>query len=349
MFFLRSILFLVLAASNFATASQLTYLKRENQSISNYSAHMVSFYQLGQGEKWRDVTAQVLASADTSHEAKHSIYNHHRRLIVFEYPSDHLLIKGFISFTPHPEHHPLLLLYRWGNQKFALMNPGDDLSTYEEYTVVSSTLRGGVSQGKDEFGGQDVDDMKNLISFLPQLARELHIQLPTCMSMLGPSRGGLEMFLTLARYPELQNRVKNVVALSSILDLHTQIQDRPGDMKVSFEKSFGLPKDFAGEEAWIHKRDPLATIPYLKKSLPILIIQGTNDPRINLVEGHHMVQALEESGHRVNYWEVQGGNHTLSNVPHEMDRIAHWLEMTQNTLGCKETSKRAQVKGEQNR
>ena len=106
------------------------------------------------------MTDRVLASRDTSEESKRSIRAFNRRIIVFKYPSDGLIIEGFLSYTPNPEHHPLLILYRWGDQDFALMNPGVIFATYKDYTVISSTLRGGISEGKDEFGGSDVDDMQ---------------------------------------------------------------------------------------------------------------------------------------------------------------------------------------------
>jgi pimeloyl-ACP methyl ester carboxylesterase len=301
-------------------------LQRDNQQIADYSQRMQQFYELEPTEQWRDITEKVLLSPDTPEESKERIRGCQRRIIAFKYPSDGLWIKGFISFTPNPTHHPLLILYRWGNENFALMNPGVIYATYGNYTVVSSTLRGGVSEGKDEFGGADVNDMKNLMDYLPTLARQLGIELhPSCIFMLGPSRGGLEMFLTLARFPELQNRVNKVVALSAALDLHHLIQERPYDMKKMFQTHFGLQEGPKGE-AWIAKRDPLNTVPYIKKSLPILIIQGTADNRISLEEGHRMTQQLRRHGNEVDYWEVPKGNHVLLNTPQIMNDIAHWLE-----------------------
>lgn len=301
-------------------------LERENQIISDYSQRMEAFYELQNGDKWREITEEVLTSPDTSVESKKAIRNYKRRIFVFKYPSDHLWVKGFISFTPNPIHHPLLILYRWGNRKFGLMNPGVLLATYKDYTVISSTLRGGVSEGIDEFGGADVNDIKNLMDFIPCIAEELGIQLyPSCIFMLGPSRGGLEMFLALARFPELQHRVNKVVALSAILDLHQLIRDRPKDMETMLRSQFGLQDGKKGG-AWIAKRNPLNTVPYLRRSLPILIVQGTNDNRISLAEGHHMVEALKQGGHHVNYWEIQNGNHVLMNTPYIMHDIVHWLE-----------------------
>jgi pimeloyl-ACP methyl ester carboxylesterase len=317
----------ILIAQNHASKqAQNDVLEKENQKIVDYSARMEEFYQLGDQEKWREITDRVLASPDTPEESKKAIYANRRRIFVFKYPSDNLWIKGFISFTPHPNFHPLLILYRWGNKNFALMNPGVVFATYKDYTVISSTLRGGISEGVDEFGGKDIDDMKNLIKFIPKLAKELGIKLhPSCVFMLGPSRGGLEMFLTLAHFPELQKRVNKVVALSAILDLHQLITDRPKDMKVMLERQFGLQEGLKKNE-WIAKRDPLNTVPYLKQSLPILIIQGAADTRISLAQGHRMVDALRQTSHDVTYWEISKGNHALMNTPYIMNDIAHWLE-----------------------
>lgn len=301
-------------------------LIEQNQAILDNSKMIQDLYELNENEKWREITDQVLASSDTPDLSKESIRAYHRRIFVFKYPSDQLMIKGFISFTPQPEFHPLLILYRWGNENFALMNPGVTFATYKDYTVISSTLRGGVSEGEDEFGGKDVDDMKNLIKYVPEISKELGIHLqPSCVFMIGPSRGGMEMFLTLAHFPQLQKRVNKVVAISAILDLHQLIQDRPTDMKEMLEQEFGFQDGPKGKE-WIAKRDPMNVIPLLSPSLPILVIQGTNDNRIGLKEGHRMVDALKNTGHDVSYWEIKGGDHVLMNHPHIMNNIANWLE-----------------------
>lgn len=325
LFSLNSLIFNFLSGENPPQGENLTLLQG-NRAILENSKIVDDFYELDENETWREVTDQVLASSDTPELSKESIRQYHRRIFVFKYPSDNLMIKGFISFTPQPEFHPLLILYRWGNENFALMNPGVTFATYKDYTVISSTLRGGISEGEDEFGGKDVDDMKNLIKYVPEISKKLGIHLqPSCVFMIGPSRGGMEMFLTLAHFPELQKKVNKVVAISAILDLHQLIQDRPYDMKTMFEHEFGFQDGPKGKE-WIAKRDPMNTIPLLSPSLPILVIQGTNDDRIGLKEGHRMVDALKKTGHDVSYWEIKGGDHVLMNQPQIMNNIAHWLE-----------------------
>lgn len=304
-------------------------LNRDNASIQDYSERIRAFYDLGENEQWRDITTQVLNSSDTPEDSKEAIRTYHRRIVAFKYPSDNLWIKGFISYTPDPAHHPLLILYRWGNGTFALMNPGVTYATYKNYTVVSSTLRGGISEGADEFGGADVADMQNLIKCLPKIAKMLGIALdPSCVFMIGPSRGGMEMFLTLARFPNLQKRVNKIVALSGIVDLHQLLRDRPDDMKGMLEESFGLPKtESDGKRAsWMAKRDPIKTVPFISDELPILIVQGGDDNRVSLEEGKNMRDALKKTGHNVDYWEFPRGNHVLTNNPLMMQEIAYWLE-----------------------
>ncbi len=308
-------------------------LVEENQRIADSFKKIEQFYHLDKKEAWREITQEVLESPYTPEKSKTAIQTHQRRIILFKYPSNGLSIKGFISFTSHPSSHPLLILFRGGNENFGLLNPGIPLATYGDYTVLSSSLRGGVSEGKDEFGGHDVDDVKNMIDFIPSLNKELGIEInPSCVYMLGLSRGGLEMILTLARYPRLQNRINKIVALSSLLDINLQIKNRPHDMKQMFERKFGMPKEHP--QHWIAKRNPVQMVPYLNQSLPILIIQGTADQRVSLDEGHEMVEKLKESGHLVEYWEVPGGQHVLSNKPHLMQQISAWLDYHSKCLKC---------------
>lgn len=306
--------------------TNLEHLMKENQLISESSAKLTTFYELAPDEQIREITSEVLASPNTTESQKINLLEQERRIFVFNYPSDGLKVKGLISFTPHAEHHPLLIFLRGGNREFGLIHPAMDLVSYKDYTVISTLYRGGVSEGQDEFGGADVEDVNHLVEFIPHLLNLLDLPLhPSHTYMLGASRGGLEMFLALARHPELQNKVDKIVSLSGLLDLRQQIQDRP-DMRQMFEEDFGLIPG-VNEEEWMNRRDPILTVSSIKPDLPILIIQGSEDKRVNPAEGHKMVQQLEADGHHVTYWEITGGQHALCGMHDRMDLIASWLEI----------------------
>lgn len=283
------------------------------------------FYELPSDVNLKDITEDLLKSPYVKDEQKQSIKNSNRRVLVFIYPSDGLKIKGLISFLPEPQKHPLLVFLRGGNRIFGVLNPGSDLTCFENYTVISTMYRGGVSEGVDEFGGDDVNDVKNLISFIPVLENKLKVSIQNQKTfLLARSRGGMQMFLALARYPELQTKFSKIVSLSGLLDMRQNIASRP-DMEEMFVKDFGLEKGINDEE-WINKRDPLLTTNKIIPQLPILIIQGTDDNRISLEEGRNMVSKLQMVGNNVSYWEIQGAKHCLSNIKNRAELILNWLE-----------------------
>jgi dipeptidyl aminopeptidase/acylaminoacyl peptidase len=64
----------------------------------------------------------------------------------------------------------------------------------------------------------------------------------------------------------------------------------------------------------------------MRKNLPLLILQGTDDLRVSLQEGYHMIEKLKANGNPVTYIEVPGGNHCLKNQLNTIDLIADWFE-----------------------
>ena len=129
------------------------------------------------GVEIRDITEELLKSPYVKDPQKQSIQSSKRRILVFIYPSDGFKIKGLISFVPNPQNNPLLVVLRGGNKMFGILNPGSDLVCPEDYTVISTMYRGGVSEGVDEFGGDDVNDVKNLMNFIPELENKIGINI----------------------------------------------------------------------------------------------------------------------------------------------------------------------------
>jgi dipeptidyl aminopeptidase/acylaminoacyl peptidase len=325
------VFFLIILTSSIFLAAESSFgdEERRNQEeikILEISLEYAKFYEppTDDVEVW-EITENILESSFVSEVRKQSIRDFGRRIFVFIYPSDGLKIKGLISFVPNPHENQTLIVLRGGNQIFGILNPGCDFMCAEDYTVISTTYRGGVSEGQDEFGGADVNDVKNLIGYIPQLEQKLSITIQKeKMNWLGTSRGGMQLFLALARFPELQTRVTKIVSLSGILDMRQWMTGRP-DMKVVFIEEFGLVEN-VNEEEWINTRDPLLAADKINPNLPILIIQGTIDNRVDLEEGYHMVNRLQENGQNVSYWELEDGEHCLTNISDRMDRIVSWLK-----------------------
>lgn len=302
-------------------------VEQKTEKILKISQKLATFYELPLGVDLWEITEDVLQSPLVGASQKQLIQESERRIFLFTYPSDDLMVKGIVSFVPHPATHPLLVLLRGGNgnQAFGILNPGMDLMTLKDYTILTTTYRGGVSEGQDELGGADVNDVQNLVKFIPQLEDKLNVSLQNeKMYLLGQSRGGMEMFLTLGRFPELQTHFTKIVSLSGLLDMREFVTTRP-DLKSMFAQEFGLIEN-VNEEEWINLRNPILVADKINPTLPILIIQGTCDNRVSLEQGYHMVSRLQANGNDVTYWEIEGGIHCLETRHDRAQLILDWLE-----------------------
>ena len=282
-------------------------LKEESKSILERNLRIAKqFYLLEEGEEFKEITASILESEETKESIKQLIRSTGRRFFLFKYPSDGFQVKGYISFLPYAEESPLLIFLRGGNRTFGLMHPATDFTCAHSYTVIATTYRGGASEGTDEFGGAEVNDIHNLMEYFPILQEKIGVYFaPKKTFILGGSRGGMEMFLALSRSIALQYKVTKAVSLSGLLDLQEYMTYRE-DMRKMFIRDFGLDPE-KNEDVWVAYRNPITNVSNLRQDLPVLILQGTEDVRNSLNESHHMVNALQNNGNPVTYVEVQGG------------------------------------------
>lgn len=307
------------------TPEQEKLREEDRQMREALFAEYAKFYATPSDTDFYEITSAILASPYVLDAQKNSIRTFGRRTFVFSYPSDGLKVKGLISFTPEANQKPLLFFLRGGTENWGIINPGADYMCPENYSIIATLYRGGVSQGKDEFGGEDVDDVKNLIEYIPVLENKLAAKFQSeKMFLIGGSRGGMQMFLALTRFPELQQRFRKIVSLSGILDMRQCIMSR-SDMRQMFTNQFGF-QEGVNDEEWINKRDPLLIAAQISSDLPILIIQGTADLRVSLLEGYRMVERLEDAGKQVSYLEIEGAEHCLSNLDNRMKIILDLLE-----------------------
>lgn len=312
-------------AVDFTSQSVIDKRAVDSKNAYEYSKQCAAFYKIEEGKTYRDITQQLLDSPLTNDFIKSTIRQQHRRIVVFKYPSDGLYVKGYVSYVPDGKNNPLLVFLRGGNRLFGLMNPANIFSCTKNYSVIATTYRGSVNGGQDEFGGKDVNDVKNLVDFIPQLEKDLNITVSQAAKyVLGGSRGGMEMLLALQRFPHLQSYFEKAVALSAPTDLSVTISTRES-MKRMFINDFGLVPG-KNDQEWIDYRSPIKHCQTFQNDFPLLIIQGSADHRTHLDHGHLMVNELKRLGKNVTYMEIQGGMHCLKNHKDRMKIITNWLE-----------------------
>ncbi len=189
-----------------------------------------------------------------------------------KYLSDGLKVVGYIWKPQNTagKKLPLVIVNRGGNPNLALLTPQSLYYPYvtNGFVVVGSQYRGADGgEGKDEFGGEDVNDVLNLIP----LARSLGYVDMRNVFMHGESRGGMQAFLAIRKGMP----VNAVAVIGAATDLIAAAKDRPsitrrvwGNMIPGFNEK---TDEVLRERSAVYFAD--------KINVPVLIMHGGADWR----------------------------------------------------------------------
>ena len=186
----------------------------------------------------------------------------------------------------------------------------------EGYVVVGCNYRGcGESEGQDEFGGKDVNDVLNLIEAVNEIPKAD----ATRIGMYGWSRGGMMTYLTLPR----TTKIKAAVVGGAPTD--KTVIDRP-NMETNVYAQL-MPNYWENKEAELKKRSAVYFADKFPTNVPLLILHGNADWRVKSTQSLQL--ALELEKHRVPYRLkiFEGGDHALSQYREERDEdVINWFE-----------------------
>ncbi len=231
------------------------------------------------------------------------------------YVSDSLEVAGFI-WKPKDvagRKLPLIIYNRGGNREFSKLTPQTKWGFFDYvnsgFVVIGSQYRGNDGgQGKEEFGGADVDDVMNLVP----LAKSLGYVDLNNVFVLGWSRGGMMTLLALKRGLPV-----NAAAVGGALaDLVSERAQRASMDQVFKEliPSFATHADEA-------LRDRSAVYWPNSIRVPLLILAGGADwrvaPQRNALA---FAQKLQEAGRTYQLIVYADDDHGLSRNGADADR-----------------------------
>jgi dipeptidyl aminopeptidase/acylaminoacyl peptidase len=239
------------------------------------------------------------------------------------YASDGLKIVGFIlkPRTTSSGRSPVVIYNHGGNSQVGSL---DDTSLLRlswlvraGYVVIASQYRGcGGSEGADEIGGADVDDVINLIP----LIESLPCADPARLGMLGWSRGGLMAYLTLSK----SCRISAAVIGSAPTDLFAEIKKRQV-MESLLRNS--VPGYAANTEAALKARSAQYWPEKLCKTTPVLLLQGSDDQRCVPESALEMGLQLQRCRQPFRLIFFESGSHGLSEHNEEVNRqTIQWFD-----------------------
>lgn len=186
----------------------------------------------------------------------------------------------------------------------------------EGFIVIAPALRGSEGgEGSDQLGGNDLDDIMNIIPVLSSLGYADTSK----MFMLGESRGGIMTFLAIKRrFP-----LKAAATIGGLSDMEMYLKDNPwseGALKQLYPDYDKNRQQILQSRSVLNWAEAINT--------PVLIMNGQADTQVRPYQALNLAQKLSASGKAFQLVIIEGGNHRLSGKSaSERDRqIIDWFK-----------------------
>jgi dipeptidyl aminopeptidase/acylaminoacyl peptidase len=266
-------------------------------------------------------------------------FEHYQSTIIcenFDYLVDGVQVRGFYvapklaaNKRPNAQKNklPLLIFNRGGNGDFGVSLFGYILEYFfpmaeQGFVVVGSQYRGYIknisNSGADEFGGKDLNDVLKLVDladFFPQADSKR-------IGMYGFSRGGMMTYMAAKQSKQL----KSIAVVGGVSDLHSSMQFRP-EMENVYKKR--IPNYNTQKASALAERSAILWADKIPKSVPILLLHGGNDERVNVDQARAMDQKLTELQHPHKLVIYEGDNHSLGMHQKELEtELVAWFKET---------------------
>ena len=231
-----------------------------------------------------------------------------------DYLSDGLKVHGYIAYpNDQSKKYPCIIWNRGGYENNGVIDQFTARGMFGQiaswgYVVFASQYRGNSrSEGKDEIGGNDVNDIVNMMT----LADEFEFADKSKWGIEGWSRGGMMTYLTLLKNPNF----RCAVLVGAISDLKNYIET--SDKRISIYKNILGEKDFEkklDERTILNSVDKLPHIPYL-------IMHGKNDETIPVEQSIRIAEKFKKLKYNYRLELFEGGDHYLKKHRKEVDSL----------------------------
>ncbi|MEO7837348.1 MAG: S9 family peptidase, partial [Acidimicrobiales bacterium] len=211
---------------------------------------------------------------------------------------DGLLISGYLSFPAGVERSCLPTVLNvhggpWVRDIWGL-DPEAQWLANRGYLTVQVNYRGSTGYGKDflnagdrEWGGRMHDDLVDAVGWV--IAQGYSD--PERVGIFGGSYGGYAALVGAAFTPELFACAVDIVGPSNLQTLIESIPPYWAPLVAQFHTRVGNP---GTEPEFLWSRSPLSRVGDI--TIPLLIAQGANDPRVKQAESEQIVAALRDKG-----------------------------------------------------
>ncbi len=241
------------------------------------------------------------------------------------YISDGHLVTGFAVVPKKAGNYPCVVFNRGGNRELGKLLVATAVSVMapiaaEGYVVVATNYRGNSgSEGMEEFGGADVNDVVQLIKSLPQIEKAD----PSKVGLIGVSRGGMMNYLTLKQDKTLN--IKAVATIGGVTDLEKTIEHHPEIEEVAVEL---IPNYKTSRESALERRSAIHWVDELPQDVPMLILHSKIDDHVVYEQAVNFADSLAHYNMPYQLISFADDNHGLmKNREFVANRILEWFDL----------------------
>ncbi len=222
--------------------------------------------------------------------------------------SDGNFVTGFVVKPKTPGNYPCIILNRGGNRELGRLLVATAVEVMaplaaKGYIVAATNYRGNSgSEGKEEFGGADVNDVLNLINSMS----EIESADTSRVGLLGISRGGMMNYLTLKQTKN--SNIKTAASIGGITDLGLTIEHHREIGHVADELIPGY-KDHILESNI--ERSANYWVYDLPASVPLLIMHSKMDDHVYYSQALTFADSLEHYGIPYSLMSFENDKHGL--------------------------------------
>jgi dipeptidyl aminopeptidase/acylaminoacyl peptidase len=240
--------------------------------------------------------------------------------------SDGLEIQAYMTVPKQSDGKPLPLLVfphggPWSRDYWGL-NGYTQLFANRGFIVLAPNFRGSTGFGKKfldagnlEWGKLMQDDITWGVKYLI----EKGMVDPKRVAIMGGSYGGYAVLAGLTFTPDLYAAGVDIVGPSNLFTLLASIPPYWEAGRKVFALRMGDQNTEEGKKI-LHEASPLFSVDKIK--VPLLIVQGANDPRVNKRESDQIVIALRDKGSQVDYILADDEGHGFAKPVNNLGMIA---------------------------
>lgn len=228
---------------------------------------------------------------------------------------DGLTIHGYLTLPKGKSNYPLPVVVNphggpWVRDSWGY-NPEVQLLASRGYGVFQMNYRGSTGYGKEfwkssfkQWGKKMQDDITDGVHWLIQEK----ITVPGKVAIYGGSYGGYATLAGVTFTPDLYSCAIDYVGVSNLFTFMTTI---PPYWKPFLNMMYEMVGDPEKDRELMESSSPIFHVDNIKT--PLLVIQGANDPRVNIDESDQIVDKLRKKGVDVPYMVKYNEGHGFHN------------------------------------